>query len=317
MSIDRLRREYQQVTIGPLILAEVERVVRATVRRFDPVVYAGVPSWAEGHEDLVQEVVLRVLLEEHQLDYLMATARTTNDFRALLRRQVERQLARRRRRTVIDNLLDRCRDILRGDQYTSVRRGSRTYYHRSEDTDVEERAPTADELRRASLRVSVVPRVPFRDTDRAPQVYSTHNLACVVELVAASLPTWFETRDLDKILHDVLTGWVPSLLRSDDAVHLQVDTTLTPEEELVANSVSDQLFEGLTQEQLLIIVRKLEGSSDSEIAKELGVSRPTAAARKDDVLRVLEKGLEDLSPRLQAEVLDRLAVRAALEVADA
>jgi DNA-directed RNA polymerase specialized sigma24 family protein len=274
-----------------------------------------VPSWTEGHEDLVQEVVLRVLLEEHQLDYLMVTARTTHDFRALLRRQVERQLARRRRRTVIDNLLDRRREILRSEEYTSVRRGSRTYYHRSQATDVEERPPTEDELRRASLRVSVVPRVPYRDTDRAPQVYATANLACVVELVAASLPSWFEIRDLDKVLHDVLTGWVPSLLRSDEAVHLQVDTTLTPEEELMANSVSDQLLEGLTQDQLLIIVRKVEGSSDSEIANELGISRPTAAARKDDVLRLLEKGLEDLSPRLQAEVLDRLTLRAALQVA--
>jgi len=273
-------------------------------------------SWREGHEDLVQEVVLKVLLEERQLDYLMTTARTINDFRSLLRRQVERRLARRRRRTVIDNLLDRCRQILLGEEYTTIRRGSRTFYQPNSKR-VEERAPTAEELRQASIRITAVPRIPYRESDRAPQVYSSVNLAILLRLVGASLPTWFEIRDLDRMLHDVLTGWVPSLLGRDDAVHYQADTSLNPEEELVAKSITEQLYEALTPEQRVILVRKVEGSSDTELAQELGVSRPTAAGRKDDVLQVLEGGLHDLPTNLQSEIVDRVTMRAAIEIADA
>jgi DNA-directed RNA polymerase specialized sigma24 family protein len=274
-----------------------------------------VPSWKEGHEDLVQEVVLRVLLEERQLDYLMKTARTMNDFRALLQRQVERQLARRRRRTVIDNLLDRCRQILKGEDYANIQRGSRTFYHLGSGA-VEERAPTATELRQAAVRVLAVPRIPYRDTDRAPQVYSTANLENLVRLVATALPTWFEISDLDRIMRDVLTGWVPSLLGRDDAVHYEADTTLNPEEELITKSVTEQLYDSLTPEARLILVRKVEGSSDGELAQELGVSRPTAAGRKDSVLRLLEEKLRDLPEKLQSEVIDRVIMRAAIEVAD-
>src|ERR1700758_4228802 len=117
MTLAELRVEYKASFVGPKILGEVSEVVRGTVRRYDPEVYGGSASWDDVEEDAVQSVVEDLLLREGQLDYLMATALRLEDFRNLLRFQVRRYLARKRRRNVIDNLLDRSKELLQGASF--------------------------------------------------------------------------------------------------------------------------------------------------------------------------------------------------------
>jgi hypothetical protein len=77
-------------------------------------------SWDDAEQDVVQSVVLDLLLAEGQLDYLMATAVEFSDFQNILTFQVRRYLARQRRRTVIDNLLDRAKEVLTVRKYSEV-----------------------------------------------------------------------------------------------------------------------------------------------------------------------------------------------------
>ncbi len=67
MTIETLRREYQSEVIGGAILAILDRLTRNVVSHYDPKVYGGVASWAEGYEDLLHSFVADVLLEQGQL----------------------------------------------------------------------------------------------------------------------------------------------------------------------------------------------------------------------------------------------------------
>src|SRR5439155_23995156 len=107
MTLEELRDEYRTERVGAKIVAEVSSAVHDICRRYDPQVYGRSASWDDAEEDLVQSVVLELLLEEGQLDYLMATCVRLEDFEQLLRFQIRRYLARQRRRTIVDNVLDR------------------------------------------------------------------------------------------------------------------------------------------------------------------------------------------------------------------
>src|SRR5260370_6664343 len=111
MTLVELREEYRSVRIGEKILEEVRQTVHQVCRRYDPQIYGGAASWDDAEGDLVQSVVLDLLIGEGQLDYLMATAVEIGDFQNLLKYQVRRYIARKRRRTVIDNVIDRAKAI--------------------------------------------------------------------------------------------------------------------------------------------------------------------------------------------------------------
>ncbi len=64
----------------------------------------------------------------------------------------------------------------------------------------------------------------------------------------------------------------------------------------------------LTDEQLLIVARKLAGATDAEIARTLGVHRRTAAYRKSVALAALADEFEPLTDDVRLACLDLLAV---------
>jgi hypothetical protein len=303
-----LRREYQRERIGRSILAEVERAVDLATRRYDPVVYGGgAPTWAQARDDLIQEVVATVLLAEGQIDYLMQVSNTLDDFRALLFRQTRRLLARRRQRTVIDNLVERSREIVTRPPFDTVGRAPPTF--RLAGRTCEERQPTDDERRLAASRITAIPRIPFNVTERAPIVYAAGALDKVVKGIADALPTSFTISDVDAILKIVLTDWIPSFLEEGEESVVVEDRELGPEAMVVVTSTVDRVLDAMSEEQSLIFLRKLEGVSDSEVAKELGLSRPTLAARKEGVWRLMEHELSDLPEEHQRAVTGELGLR--------
>ena len=307
MSWPELQREFSAFTIGPLILSEVERAVDIATRRHDPLIYGGASSWSEARDDLVQDVVAKVLLAERQLDYMMQTAASLDDFRALTFRQVRRLLARRRQRTVIDNLLDRVRAVLGAPPYERLPGSPQRY--QLQGADKTDRAPTEDEIRVTAIRIAAIPRIRFNVSERAPIVYAPGDLETVVSLMADSLRTPLSFGDLDRILRLVLTDWVPAFLEEVEETFTARDEELTPEEVVVVQDTIDRLLAATTAEQQLILRRKIEGTADGAVAAEIGVSRPTLAARKDAVFAILAAELEGLDNAVQRAITGGLGLR--------
>jgi DNA-directed RNA polymerase specialized sigma24 family protein len=311
MTWEELREEYGRERIGPLIYGEVMGISASVSSHYDPTIYSGQSSWSDARDDLAQEVVTRVLLEEGQLDYLMLVCQSVDDFRALLNRQVRRLLARRRQRTVIDNLLDRCEPILSAESYERLDETGRRMRYGLRGREVELRDPTDTELREAALRVAVVPRVKFRPGERAPVVYGPAQLATAVRAAAEALPTSLTLSDLDRIFRLVLTDWLPSFLEDTEEEPSFGGQELSAEEVALVNDTTNRILASCSLDQQHLLLRKLEGVADGDIAREVGVSRPTLANRKDEVWRLMEGELSDLPDTLQQTVVSELSLRLA------
>jgi hypothetical protein len=309
MTLGELRVEYASVRVGPKILAEVAQAVRQISRRYDPQIYGSAARWEDAEGDLIQSVVLHVLLEEGQLDYLMATSVQLDDFQHLLRFQVRRYLARQRRRTVVDNVVDRAKKLLQTG-FETLGKGSAARF-RLPSSAVELREPTEDELVSAARSAALVPRSRFSAHERAPAVYTRETLELVLLSVANSLPAAFSLGDLAKILELVLTDWVASFLYDFEEAQGEASKTLNPEEEAMVEAAAKELLEQSAPDHLLVLRRKLENVPDQSIADELGVSRPTVIARKKEVLDTLARALEEIPEHIHMSVMDRIAAKLA------
>lgn len=305
VSLEQLREEYRTGRIGRLILDEVTRVVLQVVRSYDPQIYGGAASWEDAGEDIVQAVVVDLLLGEGQLDYIMATAARMEDWTRLLRFQVKRYLARQRRRSVIDNLLDRAKPLLGEASFQDLSSPRR---YRLADANLEDRPATDAELSAAARSAALIPRTPFTAGERAPVVYSEANLRRLLVAVAGSLPVPFTLSDLGKILEMVLTDWVASFLYEIDEPQ-EPEITLSPDDEVMASYAAEQILQRCSQEQLLVLRRKLENVSDEAIARELGVSRPTVHARKTEAWELLREILDGLPEPTQSAAIDLVSIR--------
>lgn len=306
VSLDDLRDEYRTERIGRLILGEVERVVFQVVRHYDPRIYGGAASWDDAADDILQAVVVDLLLGEGQLDYIMATAAQIEDWARLLRFQVKRYLARQRRRSVVDNLLDRAKPLLGHSPFQEFSSPARFGLAGAE---LDDRQPSDAELSAAARSAALIPRIRFTAGERAPVVYSEDALRGLLEAVARSLPVPFSISDVGKILEMVLTDWVASFLYEFDEAQEPEVPSLGPEEKLMVSDAAEQIIEGCSDEELLVLRRKLEGMSDDAVARELSVSRPTVHARKKEAWGRLREVLEDLPEQVQAAAVDLVSLR--------
>jgi hypothetical protein len=316
MSLADIRAEYgSSERIGPRILSEVRRVVNGLVTHYDPVIYGGVHRWEDGIDDLIQDVTVDALIRGRQLDYLVMVSRTIEDFRRLLQRQVRLQLARRRQRTIIDNILDRCESILRKSPFVATSYGRKTAY-RLGRRHAERREATEVELRQAARRVFLVPRISFRDSERAPIVYAQENLKILLRAIGESLACEFSRGDIDKILRLTLTDLLPSFLylgeREADAGAEQVDVAAgapSIEESIMIREAAEGILTRLSDNEKLILARKLADVSDGDLANEMRISRPTLAKRKGRVFEILESELKTLPNELHNLVIETVGLR--------
>jgi DNA-directed RNA polymerase specialized sigma24 family protein len=310
MTLGELRAEYASVRIGVKILGEVTQAVRQISRRYDPQIYGGMARWEDAEGDLVQSVVLHLLLEEGQLDYLMAKSVQLVDFQRLLGFQVKRYLARQRRRTVVDNIVDRAKQLLETG-FEAVNQGSAVRF-RLPGSLAEIREITEDELMSAARSAALIPRGRFSAQERAPTVYTRERLENLLLSVANSLPAAFSLSDLAKILQLVLTDWVASFLYDFEEAYGEASKTLTPEEEAMVEAAAKELLEQSSPDQKLVLRRRLEDRHDQSIADELGISRPTVIARKKEILETLTQALEGIPEHMHLSVIDRIAEQLAV-----
>ncbi len=298
MSWEAISREYDSEVVGPEIVRAVRTLSGQVARHYPPGVYASSPSWdAAALEELVQDVVEQ-LLRDGQIDYVMLTAHGLSEFERLVTQQIKRCLSKRRRRTIVDNLLDRSRAILTAPPFEEVP-GQVPARYRLAGTEQADREPTPSELRAAALVARAVPQDSSGVVrERAPRVYTNVALSVVLEGVVRTLATPVTLRHLDHIFRLLLTDLIPSDLEELGDVEAvdeaDASASADPESAAVVRSVVKRLIGRLTDEQKVILRMKAADVADGEVATVIGVSRPTLASRKHDVFEVVRVETADL-----------------------
>lgn len=296
MTWEEIVSEFRSNRIGPIILGVVRQLCAQTTRRYPPTIYATSTSWDDSAiDDLVQDVIVKRLLDRGQLDYIMLTAHSTSEFERLVTFQVKRCLTRRRRRTIADNLIDRSQQILRQPPFEEVQGVTPTRYKLPGEPS-EDRDPTTAEIRLATIVARAVPRdARGVARERAPRVYTTEALAALLEGVARTLPTSFSVRSLDEIFRLLLTDLIPSDLDEDDIdEHAQAAVERDPARTAVLQNVVARIIGRLTGEQKVVLKMKAADVADGEIAMVIGVSRPTIADRKHEIFELIRSETTDM-----------------------
>ncbi|HAP78075.1 MAG TPA: hypothetical protein DCR14_18575 [Acidimicrobiaceae bacterium] len=277
---------------------------RSVVRQYSPEIYASAPTWRDGLQDLVQDVIANALIRDAQVEYIVDISLTMDDVRRLLRRQIRHVLARGRRRTVVDQLLDRSVRLMNGPPFEKLPGSREPAWSLAADSE------PRTSFREAVAVVRSAARIPQHGLDRAPAIFTTETLQAVLESIL-ELHSPLTRRELGGILEFGLTPFLPDVLNRNSRSASE-RPYLEPEDELqVAQSVAS-VVDALSPEQLALLRSKLLGWSDSDVAAALGVSRPTAAARKREMLNAVASGLSDVRPDLRDIVMDRLSVQLAL-----
>ncbi len=280
LRLDELTAEAQRERIGPLWLAEVREACREVSRRFDAVVYAIVErTWTGSEiEELVQDVTAEQLLRQGQLRYILDVASSAEEARRLLRHQVRRALVRRRRRTVVDQLLARVRRFLEDPRFERLSDVVPDRW-RLRGSDWSAEPPADSGLRAAVAAVRMLPKS-LGTGDRAPAVYRSEVLSQLIDLAFTAVGTSLSIDDFGYILRAVLTSWVPVVLEQSDGPDAPdaepADLSLDLEETVTA------VLDALDGTDRTVLRIKLAGAPDSELATILSVSRPTAAKRKSE-----------------------------------
>jgi hypothetical protein len=310
MTLKDLRDEYEgPQKLGPSILSEIKSAAKRVSRTYPPAKYARGFEWNDDAvEELVQDVTVSRLLDGGQLDYMMAHAVDIQHFRALIDRQVRQELAARRIRTVIDNLLDRSREVLDRMPFAPAEATSklgRGPSYRLASREVERRPPTSDELRIAAAVVRPLPRLRDSVSDRASIVYTNETLNAALMLLAETLPCSFSIRDVDKIFSEVLTSWLPSFLSQEEG-DLFASTQPGPEDLVILRETTAKILAKWTGRELHHFRLLMSGCSFDEVARNLSISRPTEVKYRAELLHALELALADLPETLQKSVLANL-----------
>ena len=90
---------------------------------------------------------------------------------------------------------------------------------------------------------------------------------------------------------------------------LMASPSLASVDAVIVAETIDAILEALVSEDRTVLLSKMAGDADGQIAERLSMSRPTVAKKKTHVLGVLRGQLEGLSEHAQREVTDGLYVR--------
>ena len=314
MKLMLLIEEFEREVIGSAVLQEIRKACHTRARKYPPSIYGGSSTWDEDAiNDLVQDVVVARLLGENQIYYLFDVSGTIKDWRALLDRQIRITLARRRVRTVVDNMLDRARRVLRRDDKVAVSKFGRwTVFKPVEST--QEYQPLTDEQIRSIVEIArVIPRQPPGQSDRAPSVYGKRDFEALLHVVLKEAMGGVTVRDLGLVFEKVFTDWVPAVLElTEEIPHRAIDA---PDTALEVREALGKIVAKMTKEDAIIIRGRLAGLPDAEVAGMLDVSRPTLIKRRNILFnKVIHPIADDLDEKGQDALIDRVAV-AALEKA--
>ena len=164
--------------------------------------------------------------------------------------------------------------------------------------------------RTVAARLAELPIIRAEPTLRAPAVYSEASLRTILAEMAAAVPCAVGAGDLDRVLSQLLTSWLPCFLKEAEATVANAAAEgLSAEDLAIVEEATMAILTGCESGQLEILRLKLAGRSDEHIAESLGLSRPTVSKRKRAAMGRLEDSLTGLDQPLRLAVLDELGVR--------
>ncbi|WP_420444411.1 hypothetical protein [Candidatus Poriferisodalis sp.] len=309
MSFDELRRECRRDGIGPLFWELFLAVCGRVARKYPPATFNNSEEWSEESlRDLAQEVTLRRLLGENQLEYVLDLATDEDSLARLLAFQVRRVLTRRRSTTVVDRLLMRIDKALEGDAIETVQLGSDRFVQ-VRGIARDPRSLTEAEVQRAVALIGPVPRIPSNPSGvRESKVYNGENLRLLLRELLNEFGGILIS-DLRRILEIALTAWLPTVLREGEENYRSQSTPEIEPHRAAMPTLIDNVIAQLDDTHRVVLLGKSQDTSDGELARRTGRSRPWIADRKSEVLAIVERQLiAELPEELHGE-----AVRALLE----
>lgn len=297
--LDALIDEHADQKFGPLWIAEIQTAASRVARRYPPAVYARSAAWDDDAiRDLVQDVVERMLVKG-QAQYICDVANDFGHARALIFRQVKMTLIDRRQRNAVDNLFDRAVGRLGASPFAQVKKKPRSWRHAGST------AKASPYSRRLTASLAGLPRLPGNGTERASAIWTTETLTDALTLICAAVGE-VEELDLRRILEESLTVFATAEVVTDDAGTKERYGELDPSDVAMANELTERLSAALTHEEATLLAGKWIGDSDGDIARRLGVSRPTAAKYKATAFVKVREELASQSEAVVGYVFGRL-----------
>ncbi|WP_078316092.1 helix-turn-helix transcriptional regulator [Mycobacterium sp. D16Q16] len=294
-----LIEEFERGGIGSRWLQEIQTAAQRVARRYSPSVYARSAAWDdEAVNDLAQDVVER-MLTKGQAEYICDVANDFGHARALIYRQVRMTLIDRRQRTAIDNLFDRAVERLGDPPFEQVKKMPRSWRIAGHSPDA------APYTRRLTASLAALPRLPGSGTERASAIWTKETLTGALVLICNAVREVVEL-DLRKILDESLTVFATAEVVSDEAGTEDRSGELDPGDLIMANELTERLDAALTRDEATVLAGKWIGDSDGDIARRLGVSRPTAAKYKASAFHKVSGELTSQSEAVLGYVLGRL-----------
>ena len=165
-------------------------------------------------------------------------------------------------------------------------------------------------------RARIVPHRPPESGERAPTVYSEHGMKTLLEVILHHTPGGVTMRDLGRILELVLTDWVPAVLELDEAGDGPRAAVLSPEETVEMMAISSELLSSMSEEEAEILRGRLAGLSDTEVARWIGVSRPTLIKRRHVLIERIRAASKHLAAHSQERLMDEIALAIAVPAGD-
>jgi hypothetical protein len=125
-TLESLRREHDEVGIGPHLDDLLRRIVRATAQVYPPTEYSPAKVWnQEALDDVLQDWVSERLFGRRDLDTMLSTAASLPAFRRALSTSVSQMIINHREKTSAANLFKRSRRILQSDtRFISITPGA-------------------------------------------------------------------------------------------------------------------------------------------------------------------------------------------------
>lgn len=294
-----LIEEYERSGIGARWLKEIQVAATRVARRYSPSIYARTAAWdEEAISDLVQDVVER-MLTKGQAEYICDVANDFGHARALIYRQVRMTLIDRRQRTAVDNLFDRAVELLGEPPFAQVKSKPRSW--RIVGCDLAAMPFT----RRLIASLAALPRLPGNGTERASAIWTTETLTDALMLICNAVRE-VEELDLRKILDESLTVFATAEVVSDETGTHHSSGEIDPSDVIMANELTERLGAALTHEEATVLAGKWVGDSDGDIARRLGVSRPTAAKYKASAFAKVRDELTSQSEVVVGYIFGRL-----------
>src|SRR5262249_47706373 len=139
-----------------------------------------------------------------------------------------------------------------------------------------------------------------------PKVYTDDGLRTLLRVFLSEFALPVRKEHLQQLFELLLTPWTVSVLGLDETVDYE-NPDLSPEEQTVVNAAAARITASWSEREVVIFRHKLGNLPDAQLARRLGVSRPTAANAKSELFARLADELSDLERHLRPAVLTEIA----------